>query len=253
MGGQLGRRQGVGSDWEGLADHTGAAYLRYSFTRGTEQEVDFLVDALGLGPGHLVLDAGCGPGRHSLALAARGIDVVSFDLAERFVRLAVQGARSDRRARFLRADVRHPPLRGRSFDAVLCLGQGGFGLLGGGADETSALRALAALLRPGAPLAVTAFSAYFAVRWLGEGETFDAADGVHRETARVRSESGEEEREFPLASTCFTPRELRLAAEAAGLAVEGVWSVEPGRWARRPPEIDLPEWLMVAREPGGSL
>ena len=53
---------------------SGPAYLRNAFTKGTEQEVDFLVDALGLEPGMRVLDVGCGPGRHSLALARRGID-----------------------------------------------------------------------------------------------------------------------------------------------------------------------------------
>ena len=40
--------------------------------RAPTQEVDFLVDALGLGPGQRVLDVGCGPGRHAHALARRG-------------------------------------------------------------------------------------------------------------------------------------------------------------------------------------
>ena len=43
-----------------------------AFTTGTEQEVDFLVDALGLDGESRVLDAGCGPGRHALALARAG-------------------------------------------------------------------------------------------------------------------------------------------------------------------------------------
>ena len=47
------------SHWfEGLADHLGSAYLRYSFTKGTEQEVEFLVEVLGLGPGTRVLAEG---------------------------------------------------------------------------------------------------------------------------------------------------------------------------------------------------
>ena len=37
--------------FEPLAEHLGSAYLRYSFTKGTVQEVDVLVDALGLAPG----------------------------------------------------------------------------------------------------------------------------------------------------------------------------------------------------------
>ena len=66
--------------WFGaLARYLGPAYLRNAFTKGTEQEVDFLVDALGLTPGQEVLDVGCGPGRHSLALARRGFIVLGVD------------------------------------------------------------------------------------------------------------------------------------------------------------------------------
>ncbi|HZU74007.1 MAG TPA: methyltransferase domain-containing protein, partial [Acidimicrobiales bacterium] len=75
-----------------MADFVGEAYLNYSFTKGTEQEVAFLVDTLGLVPGCRVLDVGCGPGRHSLALAARGVRSVGVDRAEAFVRLATTAA-----------------------------------------------------------------------------------------------------------------------------------------------------------------
>src|SRR5919108_232362 len=74
--------------FEPLADHLGRAYLRYSFTKGTEQEVGALVDALELLPGQRVLDVGCGPGRHAHALARRGIEVVGVDISQRFVQLA---------------------------------------------------------------------------------------------------------------------------------------------------------------------
>jgi hypothetical protein len=42
-------------------------------------------------------------------------------------------------------------------------------------------------------------------------------------------------------------------AGAAGLAVEGIWSVQPGRYQRRGPELTSPEWLMIARRPGANL
>ena len=85
---QLGRVPRIPHWFEPVADHLGPAYLRYSFTKGTEQEVDFLVDLLDLRPGTLVADIGCGPGRHAHALARRGIGVVGVDISARFVALA---------------------------------------------------------------------------------------------------------------------------------------------------------------------
>ncbi|MGH9058591.1 MAG: class I SAM-dependent methyltransferase, partial [Acidimicrobiales bacterium] len=114
----------TGREFEAVADHAGAAYLRYSFTKGTAQEVGFLVEAVGLHPGMRVLDVGCGPGRHALALRAQGIDVVGLDLALAFLRTAGPGS-------WVRADARTVPFPNGAFDAVICLCQGGFGLLGG--------------------------------------------------------------------------------------------------------------------------
>ena len=226
-----------GRFFEAVASHAGAAYLRYSFTRGTEQEVDFLWDTLGLRAGARVLDVGCGPGRHVEALAGRGAEVVGVDISETFLRLVNRGHP-------VRADARSLPLRPSSFDAALSLCQGGFGLLGG-VDDGLVLGEVAGALRPGGVVAVSAFSAYFATRHLEEGERFDADTGVNHERAVVRDEAGVE-REFDLWTTCFTPRELRLLAAAAGLRPTGLWAVAPGAYARRAPDLDHPEFLLVA-------
>ena len=74
-----------------MAEHAGLAYLRYSFTRGTAQEVRFLLEALGLAAGAKVLDVGCGPGRHSRYLNGLGFAAVGFDLSQRFLAEAGEG------------------------------------------------------------------------------------------------------------------------------------------------------------------
>ena len=232
--------------FEPLADHMGDAYLRYSFTRGTAQEVGFLVDELGLVPGMRLLDVGCGPGRHAHAFAAGGIEVVGVDISRRFVDLATRDAPPG--ATFMRADARSLSFDAE-FDAAVSLCQGAFGLAGGlGAPldaDGEVLAGIARALRPGGRAAVSAFSAYFQVRWLEDSDRFDAAAGVNHERTEVRDEAGAVV-SADLWTTCFTPRELRLLAAAAGLHVDAVWSVTPGAYARAAPTIETPELLLVA-------
>jgi len=230
-----------------VAAFLGRAYLRNAFTKGTVQEVDFLVDALALSPGMRVLDAGCGPGRHSLELARRGIAVVGVDTSPDFIALARAEA-GDLPVEFVETDVRALTYVD-AFDAVICLCQGGFGLLGGDAGELDVVSRFATALRPGAPLALSAFSAYFVVRHLEPDESFDAATGVNHEKSVVRDPEGRE-RTFDLWTTCYTPRELRLVAERAGLVVDGIFGVDPGHYARREPSLDAHEHLLLAHRPG---
>ena len=235
--------------FEPVADHLGGAYLRYSFTKGTEQEVAFLVDVLGLAPGMRLLDVGCGPGRHAHALARRGLEVVGIDISQRFIDLATERAPAG--ATFQRADARALSFDDE-FDAAISLCQGAFGLTGGpGAPldgDGAVLDGMARALRPGGRLAVSAFSAYFQVRYLEEQDAFDAEAGVNHERTQVRDEAGQAT-EVDLWTTCFTPRELRLLAASVGLEVEHLWSVTPGAYARDAPTIDRPELLLVARRP----
>ena len=239
--------------FEAMADHLGGAYLRYSFTKGTEQEVDFLVDALALEPGMRVLDVGCGPGRHSLALADRGLAVHGVDISHRFVDLA-RSAAAERAlgATFERLDARALPFDAE-FDAAISLCQGAFGLV---ADvhrpvpafdpDGEVLAGMARSVRIGGAVAVSAFSSYFMLRYLEDHDLFHADHGVNHERTALRNEAGDEEW-HDLYTSCFTPRELRLLASDAGLHVEAVWSVTPGRYGRRPPTTDEAEFLLVGR------
>jgi SAM-dependent methyltransferase len=235
--------------FEPLADHMGEAYLRYSFTKGTVQEADFLVGALDLTPPKRLLDVGCGPGRHAHALAERGIEVVGVDISQRFVDLARRDAPPG--ATFLRVDARDLRFDGE-FDAAISLCQGAFGLSGGPGAPLDAdgdvLAGIARALRPGGVAGVSAFSAYFQVRWLEDSDSFDADAGVNREGTEVRDPDGVAA-PANLWTTCFTPRELRLLAQRAGLDVRAIWSVAAGAYAAAPPTIDTAEFLLVAARP----
>ncbi len=228
----------------------GPSYLRYSFTKGTEQEVSFLVDALALKPGAHLLDVGCGPGRHALAFARRGVVASGIDISQTFIDLAAEAARGENLpATFARVDARELEIDAR-FDAVISLCQGGFGLLGrdeDGAADGDVLTRMARALKPGGHLALSAFSAYFQLRHLEDSDSFDAATGVNHELTEVRGGAGAVPAD--LWTTCFTPRELRLLAERAGLVVDQVWSVTPGRYGRNRPVVDQPEFLLIARRP----
>jgi SAM-dependent methyltransferase len=232
--------------WFGpLARFLGSAYLRNAFTKGTEQEVEFLVGALDLAPGQRVLDIGCGPGRHPLALARRGMAACGIDASPDFVALArAAAARDALDARFEVCDVRALAVDGE-FDAVICLCQGGFGLLGG-RDDLDAFARIARAVRPGGGLAVSAFHAPFVVRFLEDGETFEAATGVLHERVTARDGNGAE-RDFDLWTTCFTARELELLAAASGIEVTAIHGVTPGRYRVAPPALDAPELLLVGR------
>ena len=102
---------------------------------------------------------------------------------------------------------------------------------------------------------LSAFSSYFQVRFqagdsgdaVGGGD-FDAATGVMHERTQVKDADGVD-LDADLWTTGFTPRELRFVARLAGLEPEHVWSVDPGDYSRRHPDLDHAEFLLVARRP----
>lgn len=234
--------------FEVVAERLGSAYLRYDFTKGSAQEIEFLLDLLRLDRGARVLDVGCGPGRHAVPLAQAGMAVVGVDVSRRFLDLAAAAARAAGvGAGFFQVDARQMPFDDE-FEAVISICQGAFGLMG--KDDALILRRMTEAVRPGGRVVVTAFSAYHAARFQTEA-SLDADRGIVHEVTTIRDEDGAEH-DVDLWTGVYTPRELRLLAIGVGLVPEHVWSVSPGDFARREPDVDHHEFMLVARRPDRS-
>ena len=78
-----------------------------SWVERTADEVDFVIEALGLQGLEQVLDLACGFGRHALELACRGYSVVGVDITPAYIDEARRRAREDQlEAKFICADLR---------------------------------------------------------------------------------------------------------------------------------------------------
>ncbi len=145
----------------------------------TPTEVDHLITTLKLLPHHRILDAPCGPGRHSLELSRRGYTVTGID----FNPPVIDRARSLAQEEGLSPEFQLGDLRSLEFDAefdrVLCL-WGSFGYF---SDEENAahLRGVYRALVPGGAFYLDAFlteSLYPTFRardwawWGNEGERY---------------------------------------------------------------------------------
>jgi SAM-dependent methyltransferase len=234
--------ESIGEHWfEPLAEHMGSAYLRYSFTKGTVNEIDFIVSQLGLQPGARILDVGCGPGRHSHELARRGFLVHGIDISQAFIDLAVSNAVDG--SSFERMDARAMTFV-NEFDVAICLCQGAFGLMTAGGHDIDVLTGIRRALKPTGSLALSAFNAYFAVKYFDEA-VFDADSGVNHEKTEVRNQDGEV-LGADLWTGCYTPRELRLMLEKAKMNVRDIFSVDPGAYANAVPSLETSEYLVIA-------
>jgi len=86
---------------------------------GTEAQITFFSAQAGLSPGDLVLDVGCGAGRHAVGLARRGYRVVGLDpVGPYLVRGMREAIRAGLAAGWVQGDVFLPPF-GPVFRAAL--------------------------------------------------------------------------------------------------------------------------------------
>ncbi len=116
-------------------------------------EVEQLLDLLGLRPGAAILDLCCGPGRHALELARRGLRVTGVDRTLSHLEVARRKAQEEGLSvEFVQQDMR-AFCQPETFDAVLNLFTS-FGFFEDPAENRQVLRNAYRSLKPGGALLI---------------------------------------------------------------------------------------------------
>jgi len=111
-------------------------------------EAAFVLKQLNLKKGAALLDLCCGPGRHAVEFAAKGLDVTGFDFSREYLAEAAARAKTRRLAlRLRRGDMRALNYKG-AFDAAVNLFTS-FGYFPEFSDDLKTLRGITAALKPG--------------------------------------------------------------------------------------------------------
>jgi SAM-dependent methyltransferase len=245
------------SVWQRFFDGFASQYEGEAFTRNTVDEVAFLVDLLDLPSGARILDVGCGTGRHSVALAARGYRMTGLDISAGMLaeaRAAAEAAGVE--LELVQADATDFSLP-RAFEAAICLCEGAFTLIGDDDPVEHDLAILAnvrAAIVPGSPFVLTASNA---MRLIREATHEQVAAGVFDSMTQSQSRDMQWEdaggrHSLAVRERGYVPTELALLLRHAGFAVEHVWGGTAGNWGRRPVDLDEYEIMVVARRPRGE-
>lgn len=246
------------NEWMTFFDHHAPYYMQEPFTKNTSEEIDFLIEELGLPPQSKILDVGCGTGRHSIELAQRGYKITGIDISRGMLKEAQRRA-SDVAVQidWVQADAATMHLDQRA-DGVICLCEGAFGLLGSGDDphthELAILSNIYSSLKPGGKLIVTALNGLAKIR-SATTETVEQGDFdplVLMEAFSVDYESAGEKKSADVRERGFVPSELHLMLTVSGFEVAQIYGGTAGAWRRNPPQLDEMELMAIARKPSDS-
>jgi SAM-dependent methyltransferase len=160
------------------------------------------LEQLDVRPGHRVLDAGCGEGRHCFGCLERGAHVVGLDLDFPSLRDASKALRKRGNERgsmgeMLQGDAFHLPFPDDTFDRIICSE-----VMEHVHDYRGAARELARVTKPGGRVAVTIPTETSEHLYLHLGDEYFESPGGH---IRI-----------------FKPRELAAGLASVGLRTNGV-------------------------------
>lgn len=241
--------------WETFFDHHAPQYMENVFTKNTAAEIEFLVKEFGLPQGSAILDIGCGTGRHTVGMAAKGYRMTGLDLSSGMLEQARQAAEKAG----VEIELIHRDATKMSFDCqfdgATCLCEGSFGLLGLSDDplehDLAILKGISAALKPGGKLIMTVLSGTKKIREYSDADVasgkFDPYYLIENYTMEYETEEGS--RTVEVRERGYIASELSLMMKLAGLNVEHIWGGTAGNWRHGPLELDEYELMVVATKP----
>ncbi len=252
----------TGRPW--YAEFFGKDYVRlarpYLTPARTEAEVIGVVRRLGLSAGSRILDLCCGPGRHSIPLAALGYHVTGLDLSP----VLLAHARSLSRevaagVSWVQGDMRRLPFLGvfdGSFDSVISLFTS-FGYLESEAEDREVLREIRRTLVPGGSFLLDVPNREALVRHFVPSEIERHEQGLlvlqeqelDLRTSRLAIhitalEPDGRRKEYEQSIRVYTLTELAEMLATAGLVLDEYY----GDLAGSPLTLDSPRLVLVARK-----
>ncbi len=240
-------------EWQVFFDAHAPHYDENPFAQHSVAEVDFMLDLFKLSPGARILDVGCGTGRHSIELARRGYRVTGLDLSEGMLEVArSKAAEAGVEVEWVHGDAVDFALD-RTFDAAICLCEGGMGLIGTTDDpyrhDGGILHSIAAHLPAGAPFLMTCLNGYSVIRQMKDEMTvegkFDPATMVSAYIDEWDLPEGK--RHIQIRERLFIAPEIVRMLTEAGFKCEAVHGGTAGHWGVRPLMLDEIEAMYIAR------
>ena len=238
--------------WEQFFDQHAPYYMLNRFTMNTKAEVDFILEELNLPSRSLILDMGCGTGRHSIEFAKRGYQITGVDISGGMLMEAEKKARQEGVAiEWVRSDAARFR-SSRLFDAAVCLCEGAFGLLNPDDDahtrELDILHSISSALKINSRLILTTPNGFAKIREITQEDVeagrFDPVRMVE-EIAIIDLPEGT--KKVRLRQKFYTPPELAEHLRRAGFETERVWGDTAGNWGRRKIQLDEIEFMVIAR------
>lgn len=165
---------GVRKWWEEMFSEEFLRAIPILSPRQLEREVNFIEESLNVAPAGQILDLACGAGQHAVELAARGYDLVGFDLSQSQLDWASGLAlERNQRLQFTNGDMRELSYQ-ESFDAIYSWNTS-FGFFEEDKNLDVALRIFKAL-RPGGRFLLDVINRDFVVEQQ-PGQTWFEGDG----------------------------------------------------------------------------